>query len=71
MGPSARTIARVVLIVVLSAFALYLVYHLAALIGGTLLGVLGALLAIPSAATIQIAVREYRDYRRLAGAGSL
>jgi predicted PurR-regulated permease PerM len=43
---------------------------LAALIGGTLLGVLGALLAIPAAATIQIAVREYLDYRRLAGAGN-
>jgi predicted PurR-regulated permease PerM len=43
---------------------------LAALIGGTLLGVLGALLAIPGAATIQIAVREYLDYRRLAGAGN-
>lgn len=43
---------------------------LAALIGDTLLGVLGALLAIPGAATIQIAVREYQDYRRLAGAGN-
>jgi predicted PurR-regulated permease PerM len=43
---------------------------IAALIGGTLLGVLGALLAIPGAATIQIVAREYLDYRRLAGAGS-
>ena len=34
---------------------------------GTLLGVIGALLAIPSAAAIQIAVREYLDYRRSAG----
>jgi predicted PurR-regulated permease PerM len=36
----------------------------AAIFGGTLLGVIGALLAIPSAAAIQIAVREYLDYRR-------
>jgi predicted PurR-regulated permease PerM len=35
-----------------------------------LLGVFGALLAIPGAATIQIATREYLDYRRLAGAGN-
>jgi predicted PurR-regulated permease PerM len=41
---------------------------IAALFGGTLLGVLGALLAIPAAATIQVAVREYADYRRLAAA---
>jgi predicted PurR-regulated permease PerM len=39
----------------------------AAIFGGTLLGVIGALLAIPSAAAIQIAVREYLDYRRGAG----
>ena len=37
---------------------------IAAIFGGTLLGVIGALLAIPSAAAIQIAVREYWDYRR-------
>ena len=43
---------------------------IAALVGGTLLGILGALLAIPAAATIQIALHEYFDYRRLAGAGN-
>jgi predicted PurR-regulated permease PerM len=37
---------------------------IAALFGGTLLGVLGAVLAIPAAAAIQVAVREYRRYRR-------
>jgi predicted PurR-regulated permease PerM len=37
---------------------------IAAIFGGTLLGVIGALLAIPSAAAIQIAIREYLDYRR-------
>ncbi len=36
----------------------------AVLFGSTLFGVLGAILAIPSAATIQIAVQEYREYRR-------
>jgi predicted PurR-regulated permease PerM len=36
----------------------------AVLIGGTLLGVLGALLAIPIAATVQIAVKEWWRYRR-------
>jgi predicted PurR-regulated permease PerM len=36
---------------------------IAALVGGTLLGVLGALLAIPGAATIQIALREYLGYK--------
>jgi predicted PurR-regulated permease PerM len=36
----------------------------AALFGGALLGVIGALLAIPTAAAIQIAVREYIEYRR-------
>jgi predicted PurR-regulated permease PerM len=40
---------------------------IAALFGGTLLGVIGALLAIPSAAAIQIAVREYLEYRRVYG----
>jgi predicted PurR-regulated permease PerM len=37
---------------------------IAALVGGTLLGVVGALLAIPGAATIQIALKEYLDYSR-------
>ena len=33
------------------------------LFGGTLLGVLGALVAVPAAASIQIALREYADLR--------
>ena len=37
----------------------------AVLFGATLLGVLGALVAIPVAATIQIALREYWDWRRM------
>jgi predicted PurR-regulated permease PerM len=37
---------------------------IAAIFGGTLMGIVGALLAIPSAAAIQIAVREYMEYRR-------
>ncbi len=36
----------------------------AVLFGSTLFGVVGAVLAIPTAATLQIAWREYRDYRR-------
>ena len=36
----------------------------AVLFGSTLFGVLGAVLAIPTAATLQIAWREWRDYRR-------
>jgi predicted PurR-regulated permease PerM len=36
----------------------------AAIFGGTLYGIIGALLAIPSAAVIQISVREYLAYRR-------
>jgi predicted PurR-regulated permease PerM len=36
----------------------------AVLFGSTLFGVLGALLAIPTAASLQIVWREYRDYRR-------
>ena len=36
----------------------------AVLFGSTLFGVLGAVLAIPTAATLQIVWREYRDYRR-------
>ncbi len=35
----------------------------AILIGAALLGVLGALLAIPAAAAIQIAIREWMAYR--------
>jgi predicted PurR-regulated permease PerM len=42
----------------------------AALFGGTLLGVVGALVAIPTAAAIQIAVREFLAYRRGLGAAS-
>jgi predicted PurR-regulated permease PerM len=34
------------------------------LFGSTLFGILGAVLAIPTAATLQIIWREYRDYRR-------
>lgn len=37
----------------------------AVLFGGTLLGVIGALVAVPVAASIQIAAREYADYRGL------
>jgi predicted PurR-regulated permease PerM len=36
----------------------------AVLFGSTLFGVLGAILAIPAAATIQIAIQEWRAYRR-------
>jgi predicted PurR-regulated permease PerM len=36
----------------------------AVLFGSTLFGILGAILAIPAAASIQIAVKEYREYRR-------
>jgi predicted PurR-regulated permease PerM len=36
----------------------------AVLFGSTLFGILGALLAIPTAATIQIALHEYREYRQ-------
>lgn len=36
----------------------------AVLFGSTLFGILGALLAIPAAASIQIAAHEYREYRR-------
>ena len=45
-----------------------LVILVAVLFGSTLFGVPGALLAIPTAASIQIVVREFLDYRReLAG----
>ena len=36
----------------------------AVLFGSTLFGILGALLAIPAAASIQIGLHEYREYRR-------
>jgi len=36
----------------------------AVLFGSTLFGILGALLAIPAAASIQIAVHELMEYRR-------
>ena len=47
---------------------------IAALFGGTLFGVIGALVAIPIAAAMQIGVREYLEYRKAhpvpaAGAG--
>lgn len=35
-----------------------------AMFGGALVGVMGALLAIPTAAAIQIALREWMEYRR-------
>ena len=36
----------------------------AVLFGSTLFGVIGAILAIPAAASIQIALAEWREYRR-------
>jgi predicted PurR-regulated permease PerM len=42
-----------------------IVVLIAVLFGSALFGVLGALLAIPAAATIQILIREYREYRRI------
>jgi predicted PurR-regulated permease PerM len=44
---------------------------LSVLFGATLFGVLGALLAIPLAATLQIAVREWLRYRQAARIGEL
>ena len=41
-----------------------LVILVAVLFGSTLFGVPGALLAIPTAASLQIVIHEYRDYRR-------
>jgi predicted PurR-regulated permease PerM len=41
-----------------------LIVIVAVLIGGSLLGVLGALLAIPVAATVQILVKEWWDWRQ-------
>jgi predicted PurR-regulated permease PerM len=43
---------------------------IAAIFGGTLLVIIGALLSIPTAAAIQIALREYMDYRREYGRGA-
>jgi len=43
-----------------------IVILIAVLFGSTLFGVPGALLAIPTAASIQIAAREWMDYRRSA-----
>jgi predicted PurR-regulated permease PerM len=40
-----------------------IVVVIAIIIGGSLLGVLGALLAVPTAAVIQILVREYLNYK--------
>jgi predicted PurR-regulated permease PerM len=40
----------------------------AALFGGTLFGILGALVAIPTAAAIQIGIKEFLRYRREEGA---
>lgn len=42
----------------------------AVLFGSTLFGVLGALLAIPAAASLQIATREFLEYRRMDAPGS-
>ena len=41
-----------------------IVILVAVLFGSTLFGVIGALLAIPAAASLQIAIRELADYRR-------
>ena len=46
-----------------------IVIIVAVLFGSTLFGVIGALLAIPAAASIQIAVREWLAYRRQATLG--
>ena len=40
-----------------------IIIMVAILMGGSLLGVLGALLAVPTAAVVQILVREYLNYR--------
>jgi predicted PurR-regulated permease PerM len=41
-----------------------MVILIAVLFGATLFGVIGALLAIPAAATVQIVIKEFIDYRR-------
>ena len=43
----------------------------AAIFGGTLLGIVGALLAIPTAAALQIGAREYVEFRRTYRGGSM
>lgn len=43
----------------------------AAIFGGTLLGIVGALLAIPTAAALQIGVREYVQFRRTYKGGTM
>lgn len=48
-----------------------IVVLVAVLFGSTLFGILGALLAIPAAATIQISTREYRAYRRVVRQNSI
>jgi predicted PurR-regulated permease PerM len=47
-----------------------IVILVAVLFGATLFGVIGALLAIPTAASIQIAIREWGDYRRAVALGT-
>jgi predicted PurR-regulated permease PerM len=42
---------------------------IAALFGGALLGVIGALLAIPAAPTIQVAAKEWSSYHEELRAG--
>ena len=46
-----------------------IVILVAVLFGSTLFGVVGALLAIPAAASIQIAIKEWIDYRRAVNLG--
>jgi predicted PurR-regulated permease PerM len=46
-----------------------IVILVAVLFGSTLFGVVGALLAIPAAASIQIAIKEWTDYRRAVNLG--
>ncbi len=43
----------------------------AAIFGGTLLGIVGALLAIPTAAALQIGAREYVEFRRVYKGGTI
>ncbi len=43
----------------------------AAIFGGTLIGIVGALLAIPSAAALQIGLREYVQFRRAYKGGTM
>lgn len=43
----------------------------AAIFGGTLLGIVGALLAIPTAAAMQIGAREYMEFRRIYKGGTV